>query len=74
MADWVDPASSLFEVRQGEAKRRQRADDDKGDDYFAFVVGREVVEVNVEEIYVDDCFKETLKVLLLMWMMMVVIP
>ena len=54
MADWVDPASRPFKVHSGEATRRQIADSDEGDDNFVFDVGRELVEVDVEESYVND--------------------
>ena len=54
-------------------KRRQRAVGDDGDDNPEFDVGREVVEVDVGESYVNDCFKETLEVLLLILRMVTVI-
>ena len=54
MADWVDSASRPFKIHSGEATRRQIADGDEGNDNLIFDVGKELIDVDVEESNVDN--------------------
>ena len=59
MADWVDSASRPFKIHSGEAIRRQIRDGDAGNDNLVFDVLKELVDVDVEESYVDNGVRDS---------------
>ena len=59
MASWVDPASCPFKIHSGEATRRQIADDDTCDDTLVLDIGKELVDVDIEESYVGSGVRDS---------------
>ena len=59
MGDGVDRASCLFKTYSVEATRRQIACDNTGDGNLVFDVEKELVEVDVDESYVDNGVRDS---------------
>ena len=62
MDDWVDRASCPFKTQLVEATRRQIAGDNTGDDTLVFDVEKELVEVDIDESYVDNGVRDSVVV------------